>query len=349
MEAVLRNLESAAELLAVTRTDVVGRWDEKAVDGAFRWARYCEHLHSRFHTNSPIRKRLENQLLVANQRLRAAFPGYAEVTFSDLGRSQHLLLERLLANRVLPSSILRVLLCSPVYLKTDDNEVREGATGDCIRLVEYKSACKVLGAVNVGPPSFPGPEVGVQATMLTERLGALLQGGEVEVAERFLNSLLDAFEDKGCVCLIVAAGLVTRESSVAAEDASVDFLLNWLLQNSSLLQYMCYALPAGLLRDLVKQNVKFGVAYCNILRNWASDMEYDLSEGKWIHTSPGTRMSFEELSDRFLALFEASSVLREDIEKKLNALKISDGDFDVRGLSVWGDLLSEMKRKCKMD
>lgn len=73
-------------------------------------------------------------------------------------------------------------------------------------------------------------------------------------------------------------------------------------------------------------------------------MEYSLNDGEWVQTSTGPTVTFEKLAEHFLALFEASPALRMDTEKELNALKISDGDFDVRGLSVWGDLLSALNK-----
>lgn len=72
-------------------------------------------------------------------------------------------------------------------------------------------------------------------------------------------------------------------------------------------------------------------------------MEYNIDEEEWIQTRTQS-VTFQRLIEAFLALFEVNASFREDAVKELKALKISDGDFDVRGLSVWGDLLSALKR-----
>ncbi|XP_071752700.2 Fanconi anemia group F protein [Centroberyx gerrardi] len=340
MEAVLKNLASTTELLAATQTGVVEQWDKQTVERAFHWARYCEQLYSRFHTNPAIRKVMENQLQLTNQSLRATFPGYTEVSFSDLARCQHVLLVRLLNNPVLPSSIVKILFDTP---SPNENDV----TGHCTRLIECKSACKVLSAIKVGAVSAAvGPDAEVQGVMLMERLDALLrhQGGQARKAEQFLDSVLQRCEGAaGCFCLLVAAALLTRENT-AAGNASQDFLLNWLQQRDDLLQNLCSASPAGLLLELAKENVKFRAAYCDVLKKWASDMEYDIHEGEWVQARENTGVSFEKLAEHFRGLLEACPSLREDTEEEISVLKVSDGDFDVRGLSVWGDLLLEMKK-----
>ncbi|KAL3061397.1 hypothetical protein OYC64_009556 [Pagothenia borchgrevinki] len=73
-------------------------------------------------------------------------------------------------------------------------------------------------------------------------------------------------------------------------------------------------------------------------------MEYSMSEGEWVQANTNRTVSFQRLTEHFLALFAACPSLREDVEKELNVLKISDGDYDVRGLSVWGDLLSAINK-----
>ncbi|KAM4619263.1 Fanconi anemia group F protein [Polymixia lowei] len=344
MEAVLKNVERTSELLAVVNTDVVERWDKQTLDRAFQWARYCEHLHSRFHKNPAIRKLMEKQLQVTNDSLRTTFRGYAEVTFSDLSRCQHLLLVGLLRNPMLPRNIIKILFDSSGHLSTNVSECQD-ATGHCTQLIEYRSAYKVLKAIDVRSTSVLGADADVQGMMLVERLEALLcPGSEVGIAEHFMDTVLQSCEGVDYICLIIAAALMTRENNMAEENTSQDFLLNWLQQNNSLLHKMFSTLPTGHLIDLARQNMKFRVTYCNALKRWASDMEYDLNEGKWVPTGTDTGMSFKKLIDHFLMLFEACPSLRTDIEKEFDVLKISDGDFDVRGLSVWGDLLSELNK-----
>ncbi|XP_042267545.1 Fanconi anemia group F protein isoform X1 [Thunnus maccoyii] len=343
MEAVLRNLSSTVELLAVAaRSGEVQQWDEQTVSRAFHWARYCELVFSSYHNNRSISRVMEKHLQLTNKNLRAVFPGYREVCFSELSRCQHVLLVGLLNNPELPISIMKMLFdtTSPVNIKHGQYE---DVTGLCSYIIQCKSACKVLTPLT--DLSAAGADAEVQAVMLMERLGALLsQGSEACRAERFLDSVLQGCEGASeHFCLVIAAALLTGTNS-AAQTASADFLLDWLQQKHILMQHMCSSLPSALLINLAKERLKFRHVYCDVLKKWASDMEYSLSDDEWVKTSSNPTVTFQKLTEHFVALFEACPSLRNDVEKELNDLKISDGDFDVRGLSVWGDLLSEINK-----
>lgn len=278
---------------------------------------------------------MEKQLQLANQSLRAVFSGYKEVSFSDLSRCQHLLLVGLLNNPELPISIMKILFEAKSPLNTAQDELQD-VTGLCSDIIQCKSASRVLSCLT--DMSRVGADAEVQGLMLIERLGAACQTGPV------LDSIL-----RGCegaaehFCLVIAAALLTTTSS-PAQASSQDFLLDWLRKKPSELQRMCSALPAALLVDLAKKHLKFRDAYCDVLKKWASDMEYSLSDGQWVQTGTNGTTSFQRLTEHFMALFEACPSLRDDVERELRALKISDGDFDVRGLSVWGDLLSALNK-----
>ncbi|XP_008287929.1 Fanconi anemia group F protein [Stegastes partitus] len=339
MEAVLKNLSSTVELLAVAaHSSAVKQWDRHTVSRAFGWARYCEHVFSRFHSNSAIRRVMEQQLQLTNQSLQDVIPGYSKVCFPDLPRLQHLLLLGLLNNPELPISIMKMLFGTRNPVDNTQGQYQD-VTGLCSHIIQCKSACKVLSPVT--DLSAAGAEV--QGAMLVERLGALLsQGSDTRPAEHFLGCVLQGCEGAGQhFCLVIAAALLTTKNS-AAQTAPQEFLLDWLQNKHSVLQGLCSALPATLLIDLAKEHNKFRDAYCDVLKKWASDMEYSISEGEWVQTSTIPTVSFQKLTAHFMALFEACPSLRVNTEKELNALKISDGDFDVRGLSVWGDLLSAL-------
>lgn len=342
MEAVLKNLASTAELLAVAaHSSVVEQWDKQTLSRAFHWAQYCEHLFSRFHNNPAIRRIVEKQLQLTNQSLLTAFPGYTEVSFSDLSRCQHLLLVGLLSNPELPSSIMKTLFDTMSPVNTKQSEYQD-VTGLCSRFIQCKSACKILSPLTL---SAVGVDAEVQGVMLMEKLGDLLsQGSEACRTEHFLDSVLQGCEGAAeHFCLVIAAALLTTKNS-GAQTASQNFLLDWLKKKPSVLLHMCSALPTTLLLDLAKEHLKFRDAYYDVLKTWASDMEYSISDGEWVQTCSDRTVSFQRLTKHFLALFEACPSLSEDGEKELNALKMSDGDFDVRGLSVWGDLLSALHK-----
>lgn len=343
MEAVLKNVAGTVELLAVAaHSVVVNQWDEQTVSRAFHWATYCEHIYARFHTNSVIRGVLEKQLQLTNHSLKEALPEYSEVSFSDLGRCQNLLLLWLLNNSALPISVMKMLFetkVSAVLIKSDYEDVK----GLCSQLIQIKSACKVLRPL-LGFPAV-GPDAEVQGEMLMERLGsALSRGSGLHWAEDFLSSVLNDLEGKTQqLCPVIAAALLTTTDS-APQTASQDFLLDWLQSRHGMLHHMCSALPSKLLADLAKRHKKFRDAFCGLLKEWASEMEYSINEGEWVHTAPNSTASFQKMTEHFWTLFEACPSLRTELEDELNAQKIADGDFDVRGLSVWGDILLALNK-----
>lgn len=339
MEAVLRNVANAAELLAVAaHSDAVKRWDAATLSRAFHWARYCEQLHSKFHNNATMRRDVEKQLLHTNRSLQAVFCGYKDVSFSDLSRCQHLLLVGLMRNPVVPASTLKLLF----HTNSLSQDEFDGVAGLCSHIIQCKSACKVLSVFADSSPC--GADAEVLGLLLMQRLDALLtQGDGVRLTEQFLDSVL-----QGCggaarhFCLVVVAALLTVPKP-QKQAASQDFLLDWLQKKQGELQHMCSTLPTALLRNLAKEHGTFREAYYSTLKRWASDMEYNIDEGEWVQT-PTRTVSFQRLIEHFMVLFEVHPSLRGDVEKELNSLKFSDGDFDVRGLSVWGDLLSALKR-----
>uniref|UniRef100_A0A1A8CZN5 Fanconi anemia, complementation group F n=1 Tax=Nothobranchius kadleci TaxID=1051664 RepID=A0A1A8CZN5_NOTKA len=341
MEAVLKNVSVTVELLAVAaRSNAVSQWDEQTLSRAFHWAKYCEHIYSRFHNNTAIRRVMEQQLQITNQSLRHVFPGYSHVSFSDLRRCQHVLLVGLLNNPELPITIMKTLFKTPVNIINNDFE---DVSGICSHLIRCKSACKVLRPLSA--LSAVGADAEVQGEMLMERLGAMLsQGNELCRVEHFLCSVLQ--DSEGAVqhmCLVIAAALLTAKGS-AEQTASQDFLLEWLQSRHNLLHNLCTMLPSAILKELAKGHQKFRDSFCHMLKKWATEMEYSITEGKWINNSTNTTVTFQKLTEFFLLLFEACPSVRRNTEEEMRLFKISDGDFDVQGLSVWGDLLSELNK-----
>ncbi|CAB1331837.1 unnamed protein product [Coregonus sp. 'balchen'] len=429
MEAVVKNLERTAELLAVSQTEIVQRWDKQTLDRAFQWTQYCEHLYTRFHANPTVRDILEKRLQVTNESLRTTFQGYTDITFSDLSQCQHLLLVGLLNNAAVPSSVIKQLFDTSCSKTVGDKS--KDATGHCTELIEVKSACKVLSAIYLKrSTSFPGPDADVVGTTLMEMLDILLSpatgGSNVGLAEKLLDSILQTCGEYENFSGVVAAALLSRKnnsaasattaaastttasattaaastttasaktaaastttasattaaastttttasattaaastttaattaaassasattaaSTMASGGVSLDFILDWLQQHHSLLQHMCSTLPIGLLMDLYRQSVRFRVTYCDMLKQWGSQLEYDMGEGEWVQVFTTNGVSFKTLSDHYRSLLGACPSMKEDIERELTELKVADGDFDVRGLSVWGDLLSELNK-----
>nr|XP_057931153.1 Fanconi anemia group F protein [Doryrhamphus excisus]XP_057931154.1 Fanconi anemia group F protein [Doryrhamphus excisus]XP_057931155.1 Fanconi anemia group F protein [Doryrhamphus excisus] len=348
MEAVLKNLSNTVELLAVAaRSSDVHHWDGNTLSRAFHWACYCEHLFSRFHHNPQIRGIMETKLQHTNNRLRAVFSDYSDVSFLDLSQCQHLLLRGLLKNTHLPLSIMKILFDTKAPGHIEPGEYPD-ITGLCSHIIQSKSACKILSPLL--DKSAVGADAQVQAAMLMESLQALLDcDGETCRAQRFLDSVLQGCKETEHLCLVLAAALLTG-GNAHAQAASVDFLLDRIQQTHGLLQHMCFTLPSSIVKDLAKGHVKFRDAYCAVLKKEASKMEYCIDNGEWVQSSASPKVSFQEVTEHFVTLLEACPAWRSTVEEELKELKLSDGDFDVRGLSVWGDLLAEIhKRQSQVD
>uniref|UniRef100_A0A4W5JW44 FA complementation group F n=1 Tax=Hucho hucho TaxID=62062 RepID=A0A4W5JW44_9TELE len=352
MEAVVKNLERTTELLAVSQTEMVQRWDKQTLDRAFQWTGYCEHVYTRFRANPNVRDVLEKQLQVTNERLRTTFQGYTDITFSDLSRCRHLLLVGLLNNAAVPSSVIQLLFDTSCSRNVGDTS--KESLGHCTELIEVKSACKVLSAIYLKrSTSFPGPDADVIGTTLMEILDILLSpatgGSKVGLAEKLLDNILQTCGENENFSGVVAAALLSRKNNktattMASEGVSLDFILDWLQQHHSVLQHMCSTLPIGLLMNLYQQSVRFRVTYRDMLKQWGSQLEYDMGEGEWVQMYTTNGVSFKTLSDHYRSLLGACPSMKEDVESELTELKVADGDFDVRGLSVWGDLLSELNK-----
>ncbi|GAA6093179.1 Fanconi anemia group F protein [Tachysurus ichikawai] len=337
MEAVLNNLESTVELLAVTQTETVTEWDGETVDRAFQWAQYCEHLHTRFHTNPSVRAALESRLHVTNQLLAHTFTGYRCVTLSDLAQCSHRLLIGLLKNPATPHPVIKSLL--------DKFGLAEDAIGDqradTRGFNTCKSACKLLGDFRLNRKSDFGLSAGthVHGMMLLQRIQVILSHPcNLEYANKLLDCLLeDSRERQDSFLTLIAAALLSTDTTSAAQD----FLLDWLEGHDVLRHRMCQSLPPELCTRLSQQWPKFRLAYWDSLKKSASSLEYDVTNGLWRQPCD-TEASFLTLTNRFKSLLGSGSPLKDETEEQLLALKQADGDFEVKGLSVWMDLLVQL-------
>ncbi|XP_041964934.1 Fanconi anemia group F protein [Alosa sapidissima] len=124
MEAILKNLESTSELIAISQTEYVKRWDEGTVERAFQWSDYCEHIYKRFNTNPTIRTAIENRLRQTNELLRRTFTEHRDFTFLDLGRCRDVLLcgrvplkprNAAFSSNIKGRGFIWCTLCAPIY------------------------------------------------------------------------------------------------------------------------------------------------------------------------------------------------------------------------------------------
>lgn len=330
------------ELLAVSQTGSVTEWDGETVDRAFQWAQYCEHLHTRFHTNPSVRGALESRLRETNQQLARALPACRAVTLSDLAQCRHRLLVGLLRNPATPHAVIKSLL--DAFARAEDAAEADGRF-DLSGLSACRSACKLLGAFTLNRKSESGLSAGtqVQGTMLLQRIQAIQsRPGNQAYAAQLLDRLLeDGGETQDSFLARVAAALLSTDT-MSEDTAAQDFLLHWLESHDGLLPSMCQSLLPELCTKLSHQWPNFRLAYWDCLKKSASSLVYDVNSGLWIQPCD-TEMSFKMLTERLKFLWSSGSPLKDDTEEQLVSLKQADGDFEVEGLSVWTDLLKQLQ------
>ncbi|KAK7122015.1 hypothetical protein R3I93_022959 [Phoxinus phoxinus] len=336
MEAVLRQLQNILELLTVTQTDRVREWDQQTLQRAFQWAEYCEQLHSRFQSNPAVRSALEAGLRDANQRLQDALPAHSPVTFSDLAQCQHKLLVHLLSNPYSPNSVVQMLFPNP---KTAEQELQF----DQSSVITCKSAFNLL-CCSFERTSHPGlrVEAEVRGTLLRELLNSLLtRPGNDEYARTVLDCILrDSAGKPGCIYDVIAAALLSGDDDTDA--VTQRFILAWMHERDGCVRELCRSLSPGVCAVLSRQSPEFKRAYWGVLKQWASCLQYDVMGSVWVPTSDGP-VTFNVLADRLNHLLISGAPLKEDTETALNALKLGDGDFSVKGISVWTDLIIQLK------
>lgn len=309
MEAVLHNLESTVELLAVSQTDMVAKWDFKTVDRAFQWAQYCEHLHTRFHTNPSVRAALESRLHETNQLLAHTFTGYRCLTVSDLAQCRHRLFTGLLKNPATPHPLIKSLIEKFGVAENAECDQRLDVSG----LSLCRSACKLLSDFTLNRKSDFNLSAGthVHGRMLLQQIHATQSHpGNQAYATQLLDCFLgDSEKEQDHFLALVAAALLSTDT-ISEDTTAQDFLLNWLDGHDGLLHSMFRSLPSVLCTRLFQQWPKCRLGYWECLKKSASSLEYDVSNGLW-KQSCDTAMSFLTLTDRIKSLWSSGSPLKE--------------------------------------
>lgn len=336
MDDVLGQLQQVVELLAVSQTDCVNEWDFHTMLRAFKWARYCEQIHARSHSSPALRSALESRMHETNQRLQDSLPSYTPVMLSDLAQCQHMLLVNLLRNPSSPSCVIQVLSLDP---KTAER----GLDMDQSRLMTCKSAVKLL-CCSSDWTSYSGLQVEteVRGKLLKKRLDSTLtQSGNDTSARTLLDSVLrDSAGRTESLYDVIAAALLASDGD--ANSVTRDVILDWIQSHDGCLSKLCRSLSPKLCCHLLKASVTFKRAYWDVLKRWADGLEYDVMQSAWLPASDGT-VTFNVLFDRFRDLLNLGSPVKEETETKLAALKVESGDFDVKGVSVWTDLIFQLK------
>lgn len=336
MEALLRHLKNILELLAVSQTDGAREWDHHTVQRAFQWAEYCEQLHSRFQSNPTVRSALESGLNDTNQRLQETLPSYSPVMFSDLAQCQHKLLVHLLRNPYAPNSVIH-MLCPDPKIAAQEFQIDQSSFITC-RSAFNLLCCTLDRNTHAGLQV----EVEVRGKLLGKLLNSLLtRSGNDEYARTVLDSILrDSAGKMESLYDIIAAALLSSNDEKNA--VTQNFILAWLRDHDGCLSKLCKTLSPGVCTVLSRQSPEFKQAYWGVLKQWASCLEYDVLERVWVPTSDAS-VTFNVLADRFKDLLNSGPPLKEDTDTELKALKLESGDFNVKGINIWTDLIIQLK------
>ncbi|RLV94412.1 hypothetical protein DV515_00013168 [Chloebia gouldiae] len=341
MDAVLSHVEQLPALLAVSRSALVRHWDCLTLDRALEWARYFQHLHHRFRARPQLREALGRRL-----RRSQAQP---LLGFAALGRCPQLLGLALLENRALPPAACRCLLRS--LLPPPGGGAARDPRGLAL-LARRKAAARLL-------PLPPGPEARLraEAQLLLGRLRE--QGREAAGRPRWLRLVLQQLP-RPRACGVAAAALALLARGCGPERAgdgdraegggqggepasAAGLLLSWLLGSQERFSAFCLCLPSSHLAFLAGHYSQLSRSYLDLLTSWGSRLVYDPLQGRWVKSCHDeAELSWEELRERFSCLCQGSALLREQTQAALELLRTQDGDFKVRGLSVWTDLLMEL-------
>ncbi|XP_041256214.1 Fanconi anemia group F protein [Onychostruthus taczanowskii] len=357
MEVVLGQVEQLPALLAVSRSALVRDWDSLTLDRALEWARYFQHLYDRFRARPQLREAL-------GRRLRRSRP-YPLLGFPALGRCPQLLGLALLENRALPPAACRRLLRSLLQ--------PPGAGTGCdprgLELLARRKAAACLLALPRRPlRRAPGPEPQLQAEaqLLLSRLREEAQEvGEAAGQQRWLCGVLEQLPQPRTFGVVAAALALLKQGhgaeqagdrdrhgsgrrggyqEIAAGDGcSAGLLLSWLLGNQERFAAFCLCLPCSHLAFLAGHYSRLSRSYLDLLTGWGSHLVYDPLQGRWVKSClDKAKLSWEELREHFSCLCQGSALLKEQTQAALEVLRTQDGDFEVRGLSVWTDLLMEV-------
>ncbi|XP_069713086.1 Fanconi anemia group F protein [Phaenicophaeus curvirostris] len=331
MEAVLGQVEQLPALLAVSRSALVRDWDPLTLDRALDWARYFQHLHHRFRSRPRLRE-------AVGRRLRRG-----QLGFAHLGRCPQLLALALLENRALPPAACRRLLHRLLQPPVRPGEPPPGEPLSL--LARRKAAARLLP---------PPPRGQAEAQLLLRRLREEEEeeGEAAGLLARALEQLPQprAFEVAAAALLLLVKQEGSSPGGIEATGGGdvAGLLLSWMLENTERFSALCLHLPGSLLASLAGHYSQLSRSYLDLLTSWGSQLLYDPLQGGWVKGRPGkAELSWEELRERFSCLCQGSALLKGQTQAALKLLKARDGDFEVRGLSVWTDLLVEVEEHLK--
>lgn len=333
METLLCQAEQLPGLLAASRSRLVQGWDPATLDRALGWGRFFQELHSRLIRAQPA---LRAALV---RRLRRGGP----YGLGHLRRCPELLGLALLENRALPPAACQRLLRG-LLLPGAEGAGEEAAS--VFLLARRRAASELLQwaparETSASPGPRQNPRVRAQAQLLLSRLreedAADREGGGGGSSPASASALLEQLPRGPTLYRAVAAALLEPGSEAEARTA----LLPWLLQGEPLrLSSFCRLVPAPCVASLCVRHPELRDPYLALLSAWGSRLRYDPLLGEWKACGRAEdQVPWQEMQERVGCLLREPEPLRGTVRARLTFLKAQDGDFEVRGLSVWTDLL----------
>ncbi|KAM6451105.1 Fanconi anemia group F protein-like [Liasis olivaceus] len=329
MEMLLLQTEQLPSLLAASRSQLVQSWDPPTLMRALNWGRFFQQLHSHLQAQPNLREALKRQLKKKGL-----------VRLSQLRRCPELLGLALLENRALPSITRHSLFCSFLIPATGGEE-------PFVNLLARRRAASQLLLGHLEPPvketagveQWEGLPVRVQAQLLLSQLRD--DGGGDGDQGRSSSALLDCLPCGPVLYRTVAAALVEPGWEVEARV----LLLPWLLLGDpARLSSFCCFLSPQCLASLCAHYPELLASYLSFLSAWGSCLSYDPLHGEWQTSGlKEDEIPWQEMQDRIRCLYQEPEPLGSTVQTHLRQLKAQDGDFEVRGLSIWTDLLLDME------
>lgn len=323
METLLSQAEQLPSLLAASRSGPAVRgWDSATLERALRWGRFFQQLHSRLQAQPGLRTALERRL-----RRQGLFG------LGHLKRCPELLRLSLLENRALPS-VARQRLLRGLFPPPSG----EAAGESFVPLLARRKAAAQLLLRSAESPPESAPPVRAQGQLLLSRLR------EGDGGRSSSDPLLEQLPGGPALYKAVAAALLEPSAEAEAKET----LLPWLLQGDpARLAAFCRLLPASWAASLCGRHPELRGPYLSLLAAWGNRLAYDPLLGEWKAgdlEEGATVVPWQEMRDRVSCLLQQEpEALRNAVRSQLRHLKAQDSDFDVRGLSVWTDLLLDLE------
>ncbi|KAM3822879.1 coiled-coil domain-containing protein 126 isoform 1-T2 [Vipera latastei] len=327
MEMLLLQTERLPSLLAASRSQMVQSWDPTTLTRALNWGHFFRQLHSRLRAQPTLREALKKQL-----KKRGL------IRLSHLKRCPELLGLALLENPALPSTTRHSLFCSLI-------PATDGVEPFISLLARRRAASQLLGLLEppvkgiVGVEQWEGLPVRVQAQLLLSQLQGDRDGDGNQ--GRSSSALLDCLPCGSMLYRVVAAALMEPGWEVEAKV----LLLPWLLLGDpARLLAFCRSLSPRCLASLCAHYSELLASYLTFLSAWGNCLSYDPLHGKWQTSGlKEDEIPWQEMQERVRALYQEPEPLGSAIQTWLRQLKAQEGNFEVRGLSIWTDLLLDME------